>query len=74
MGNEDRGGNQVVGYIYEYNRESDIFTVVIHEKYADVVTEFNKPIVFPRVQIIGDTVTRILGFDICPKSYYAVIK
>lgn len=73
-GDEERSGNQVVGYIYGYDRKTDMFSVVIHEKYAAAVSEFAKPIIFPRVQIIGDKVTRILGFDVCPRSYYAVIK
>lgn len=74
LGNEDRAGNQVVGYVYGYDRKTDTFNVVIHEKYAKIVSGFNKPIIFPRVQLIGDKVARVLGFDVCPKSYYAVIK
>lgn len=74
MNDDTRTGNQVVGYIIGYDVENDIFNTVIHEKYAAKVSEFQSPIIFPRVQTIGPNVTRVLGFDVCPNSYYAVIR
>ena len=74
LNNDEMKGNAIVGYIEGYNAETDTFSVVIHQNWTDAVETFSNPIIFPRVQAIGDTVTKILGFDICPKSYYAAIR
>lgn len=74
LNNEDLPGNMIVGYIESYNAEAGTFSVVIHQNMADKVKPMKDPIIFTRVQTIGDKVTKILGFDICPKAYYAAIR
>lgn len=74
LNRDELPGNAIVGYIEGYNAETGTFNVVIHENWADKVTPMKDPIIFTRVQTIGDKVTKILGFDICPKSYYAAIR
>lgn len=74
LDNGEGNGNQVVGYLYKYDKNTDTFECVIHEKYVEKISGFDKPIIFPRTLLIGDKVTRILGFDICPELYYAVLK
>lgn len=72
--NDDIRGNQLVGYIEGYDEESDKFTVVIYEKFADTIEDFDMPVIFPRVKVDHGFVTKILGFDICPQSYYRLIR
>lgn len=73
--NDDtRRGNRIVGYIDKYDRETDEFIVVIHEYFAGIISGFDNPIIYPRVQIMDENVTKILGFDICPKLYYSIIQ
>lgn len=74
LNNDNLPGNMTVGYIESYNAETSTFNVTIHQNVADKVKLMKNPIIFIRVQAIGEKVTKILGFDICPKAYYAAIR
>ena len=66
-------GNIPVGYITGYDQENHCFDVMILEKYADVISGYESPIIYPRVKVQAGKVEQVLGLDICEASYYASI-
>lgn len=68
-------GTIAVGYIKDFNPETEEFTVVIFGKNAESVCTFEDPVIYPRVYIDNETedVKSIIGLDICPSSFYSNI-
>lgn len=72
-GDIEAKGNIMVGYITAYYPDTREFDVMILEKYAQRVAEYENPIVYPRVKVIGGHAIQVLGLDICSEAYYANI-
>lgn len=72
-GQVEMSGNMAVGYITGYDPEAREFSVMILEKYADVIGNYKDPIIYPRVKVQAGKVEQVLGLDICESTYYAAI-
>lgn len=71
-GDYELRGNFIVGYITDYDPETRCFELTILERFADRVSQYNDPIVYPRAVIDKNgVVVAISGFDVCNKGYYA---
>lgn len=69
-------GNIICGYIEGYDAETDMFNVVILEKHAACVCNYQNPIIYLRLDIDEEDgkILKIKGIDICPKAYYSFIR
>lgn len=72
-GQVDLVGTIPVGYITGFDSEQRVFSVMIMEKYAEEISKYEDPIVYPRVKVKEGKVEQVLGMDICNSSYYANI-
>jgi hypothetical protein len=73
MNDVDKAGNILVGYISAYYPEDRTFEVMILEKFADRIAQYDNPIIYPRVKVVNGKAVQILGLDICSANYYAAI-
>ena len=72
-GDIESRGNIAVGYVTKYFPDTREFEVMILEKYAQRISEYENPIVYPRVKVVGGHAMQVLGLDICSEQYYAAI-
>lgn len=72
--NINRSGKLVVGFVSDYNPETQTFFVTIYEKFAKEISEFKQPIIYARINTITGNPIKLSGLDICPAIYYANLR
>lgn len=68
-------GTSMIGYIKNFDAETETFDVIIFGASYAGVEDFEDPIIFPRVAVNNETheARMVLGLDLCPMSKYAYL-